>query len=85
MPPISPTLARPLAPQMLTRIRFPSVPQLPPPLAPQAQNLEQDQPHVDFPGNFEAPEDIMGPIQFALFDFATCKPSDNIETGDIAM
>ena len=83
-PPISPTLARPLAPQMLTCIRFPLRAQLPPPLAPQARTLEQDQPHVDFSGDFEAPEDIKGPVQFALFDFFTCKPSANIECGDIA-
>ena len=41
MPPISPTLARPLAPQMLTCTHFPSVPQPPPPLAPQARILER--------------------------------------------
>ena len=48
-------------------------------------NLEQGLPHVDYSGDFEAPEDIKDPIQFALFDFVTCKPSDDIEAGDIAI
>ena len=44
-------------------------------------NLEQGQPHGDSLGDFEAPEYVKGPIQFALSDFVSFDPSATIETG----